>query len=218
LEDVFRRWARLGSSEDVVDELEALLRSRETRSAIRYVYAGEGETGEQVTCRLLDGEFWKNYAYPLVDTDSDGVDHIAVHYTDHSLADRTEFFVRAVDAERHEGLYFPALAPPPVSQSVDPQPEAETAIPDSVEIKTDEDLSARQPPQESPKGEDEDGWQVRRVKEALEKTFPPHGRPPIDWTLKEILEGIKPIFEAQSWKLASPDSVGRALRSMGHRA
>jgi hypothetical protein len=157
LEDVFRRWARLGSSEYVVDELEALLRSRETRSAIRYVYAGEGETGEQVTCRLLDGEFWKNYAYPLVDTDSDGVDHIAVHYTDHSLADRTEFFVRAIDAERHEGLYFPALVPrpppPPVEEPAPPNLEAENkASPEPV--KAEAGLSAEQPPQELPKDED----------------------------------------------------------------
>jgi hypothetical protein len=127
LEDAFQRMrARLESSEDAVDELEALLCSRKTRSAIRYVYAG----GE-VTCHLLDGEFWKNTAYPLLDTDADGVDHIAVHYTDYSLSDRIEFFVRAVDVERWEGYFPTTAAPPPAAEAApDQQSEDETA-PDS---------------------------------------------------------------------------------------
>jgi hypothetical protein len=57
-----------------------------------------------------------------------------------------------------------------------------------------------------------DGWQVRRVKEVLrEFIFPPNGRPPADATVKAVQKDVNEIFDAWDWKLASRDSVARAM-------
>jgi len=70
--------------------------------------------------------------------------------------------------------------------------------------------SAVQPSQEQSKPKAE-GWQVRRVKKALKETFPPDGHPPVDMLVKTVREEVKPLFEARKWKLASLDSVARAM-------
>jgi hypothetical protein len=109
LEDAFQRLRdRLGSSEDAKDELNALLRSRP--SAKRQVSASGEETPS-----FVDTEFWQNEATLSVVIDADGVDHIAVHYTDYSLSDgHAEFFVRTADIERAERLYPTIAASLPV--------------------------------------------------------------------------------------------------------
>jgi hypothetical protein len=101
-----------------VDELKALLRDRKTRSVKRRVDAG----GKEIlgTRGLVDIGFWPDYVSNLsVVPDADAVgDRLGVDYTNYvdaySLPDeRTEFFVRRLDVERWEGLYFPAIAAPP---------------------------------------------------------------------------------------------------------
>jgi hypothetical protein len=99
LENVFQRWrARLGSGQEAVNELEALLRSSETRLATRRVSV----SGEEIfgTRGLVD-----TGSRPILSVvpDSDGVgDRLGIDYADyvdaHSLPhDRTEFFVRIID-------------------------------------------------------------------------------------------------------------------------
>ena len=69
-------------------------------------------------------------------------------------------------------------------------------------------LSAVQSSQES-KAE---GWQIRRVKEVFrEILFRPDGRPPADKTVKAVQKDINEIFDAWGWKLASRDTVARAM-------
>jgi hypothetical protein len=119
VEDVFQRWRdRLGSSQEAVDELEGLLRNRETCSAIQHTSA----SGE-ITHDILHAQFWRDVARLEVDTDADGVDRVRVEYpvyvhTDYSLfGGSTEFLVRAVDdVQRWERLH-PELAPPPPSKA-----------------------------------------------------------------------------------------------------
>jgi hypothetical protein len=145
LEDVFQRWrARLGLSHEAVDELKALLRHRETRSVSRRVDA----RGKEIpgTRGLVDIGFWPNHASDLsVIPDADAVgDCLGVNYTNYVDAysvpdERTEFFVRRLDVERHEGLYFPAIsAPPPVVQAAPDQPPEGKAGRDPVEAGVDD--------------------------------------------------------------------------------
>ena len=77
----------------------------------------------------------------------------------------------------------------------------------SIQLRPDADggLSAGQAPQESKA----DGWQARKVRQALKEKYPPDGDPPIEMTLTAILKSIDPIFEARKWKLASPDTLAR---------
>jgi hypothetical protein len=223
VEHVFPMWRdRLRSAKDARDALDALLCDPETRSKKQRVNA----TGEEIPGTFIfpDSWFWRNIARLELEPDADGgADHIVVVHVDHAdvyLPDgRWEFYVRRLDVERWERLYFPMTAAPPSAAQSAPDQQSEDKVGlDPVEAKADASFSAERPVQESSKGEDEDGWQVKHVKEALEKTFPPDGRPPLDLSRKDILKRIKPIFEAQGWKFASPESVGRALRSMGHRA
>jgi hypothetical protein len=133
LEDVFQRWrARLGSSEDAKDKLEALLCNRESRSAKRRIASGQEIPG---TRSLVNTEFWRDEAWLSVEIDPDGGDHIAARYTElvevysldddvYSVDGHTEFFVRAADVERWERLYLPTMASPPApSKERKPSPK-----------------------------------------------------------------------------------------------
>jgi len=68
--------------------------------------------------------------------------------------------------------------------------------------------SAVQSSQDKPKAE---GRQVSRVKQALQKLFPPDGHPPVDTTQKAILKRVNEFFKLQGWKPASRDSLARAM-------
>jgi hypothetical protein len=59
-----------------------------------------------------------------------------------------------------------------------------------------------------PKGE---GRQVSRVKQALNDAFPPDGRVPDELSLKRIQDAIAPGFQKRQWKLASLDTISRAV-------
>jgi hypothetical protein len=124
LEDVFQRWrVRLKSSHEAVDELNALLRDRETRSRIRRVDTGGEEISDTVT--FLNAQFWQDHGALLsVVPDADGVgDRLAIDYTDTAeiyLPDGYwEFSVRRTDVERWESLY-PELAAPLPAPSREP--------------------------------------------------------------------------------------------------
>jgi hypothetical protein len=128
LEDVFQRWrARLGSSEDAEDEVNALLCDRDTRSRKRRV----DTSGEEIpdTLSFLNAQFWQDHGALLsVVPDADGVgDRLGIDHTDSAdiyLPDgHWEFDVRRLDAERWESLY-PALAAPPASGK-EPTPSKE---------------------------------------------------------------------------------------------
>jgi hypothetical protein len=135
LEDVFQRWrVRLKSSHEAVDELNALLRDRETHSRKRRV----DTRGEEIpdTLSFLNAQFWQDDgALLLVVPDADGVgDRLRIgtiaalvgmiDYTEYAdvyldayfPGGHWEFSVRRLDVERHERLYFPmtaAAASPP---------------------------------------------------------------------------------------------------------
>jgi len=66
-------------------------------------------------------------------------------------------------------------------------------------------------PAQQPEEDKGDGWQVGRVKKALKEKYPPDGQPPIDLPLKTVRDDLKDIFKRQGWKLASLDSVARAI-------
>jgi hypothetical protein len=68
--------------------------------------------------------------------------------------------------------------------------------------------STAQSSQESPKPKAE-GWQVRRVKQALKELFP-DGHPPLDLPQKTILDRVNEFFP-QDWKPASRDTLARAM-------
>jgi hypothetical protein len=116
VKDVFPRWCdHLGSSEDARGELYALLCDRKTQSAKHKVDA----SGEEIpgTSSFLDAGFWQERASLLLTPDADGgVGHLAVDYTDPAdiyLPDgHWEFYVRRLDVERWERLYFPMTAAP----------------------------------------------------------------------------------------------------------
>jgi hypothetical protein len=131
LEDPFQRMRdRLGSSKDAKNELEALLRDPDTRSANSYVDASGKET-----LSLLNAEFWRDTARLEVDTDADGVDHIRVDYPRYvHLSDGpAEFFVRADDVERWERPYSMTAPPrPPASHAPDQQQSRPTEAPPST--------------------------------------------------------------------------------------
>jgi hypothetical protein len=116
LEDVFQRWrVRLKSSHEAVDELNALLRDRETRSRIQRVDTGGEKISDTVT--FLNAQFWQDHGALLsVVPDADGVgDRLGIDYTDAAEIywpdGHWEFSVRRLDVERHERLY-PELAAP----------------------------------------------------------------------------------------------------------
>jgi hypothetical protein len=116
-----------------VDELNALLRDRETRSRIRRVDTGGEEISNTIT--FLNAQFWQDHGALLsVVPDADGVgDHLGIDYTDYadiywddySPGWRWEFSVRRLDVERHERLYFPmmAVSPPALSKESTPSEE-----------------------------------------------------------------------------------------------
>ena len=53
--------------------------------------------------------------------------------------------------------------------------------------------------------------QQTRVLEVLPTVFPPDGHPPIDLTLQQIQNRIEPEFTKRRWRLASTDTIARAL-------
>jgi transposase len=57
--------------------------------------------------------------------------------------------------------------------------------------------------------------QQKRVLEVLSTVFPPDGRPPTGLTLKEIQNLIEPEFTKRCWRLASTDTIARALGRRG---
>jgi hypothetical protein len=144
LEDVFQRWrVRLKSSHEARDELNALLRDRETRSRIRRVDTGGEEISDTVT--FLNAQFWQDHGALLsVVPDADGVgDHLGIDYTDYteiywdhySPGWRWEFSVRRLDVERWEGLHPWLAAPPPrpsASHAPDQQQSRPTEAPPST--------------------------------------------------------------------------------------
>jgi hypothetical protein len=96
---------------------------------------------------------------------------------------------------------------PPASQPA-PAQQLEDKTGDPVEAEADDGLSTVESPQETKV----DGWQVRRVKEVLrEFIFSPDGRPPTDTTVKAVQTDVNEIFDAWGWKLASRDTVARAM-------
>jgi len=56
-----------------------------------------------------------------------------------------------------------------------------------------------------------EGPQVRRVRQALKETFPPHGHPPVDMTQKAILKRVNEFFEPLGGKPAKRDTLARAM-------
>ena len=50
-----------------------------------------------------------------------------------------------------------------------------------------------------------------RVLQVLPTVFPPDGHPPIDLSLKQIQSSIEPEFTKQRLRLASTDTIARAL-------
>jgi hypothetical protein len=68
--------------------------------------------------------------------------------------------------------------------------------------------SAEQSSQES-KAE---GWQISKVRDVLKEfVFAPDGRPPTDTSVKAVQTDVNRIFDAWGWKLASRDTVARAM-------
>jgi hypothetical protein len=53
--------------------------------------------------------------------------------------------------------------------------------------------------------------QQTRVLQVLPTVFPPDGRPPTGFTLKQIQKCLEPEFKKQGWRLASTDTIARAL-------
>jgi hypothetical protein len=101
-----------------------------------------------------------------------------------------------------------ALWPPrlPASQTAPDQQPEDKAGPDPL---NSDHPSAVQSSQDKSKRE---GRQVRRVREVLrEFLFPPDGRPPDDVPVKTVQTDVNKIFDARSWKLASRDTVARAM-------
>jgi hypothetical protein len=53
--------------------------------------------------------------------------------------------------------------------------------------------------------------QQTRVLQVLPTVFPPDGHPPIDFSQKQIQSIIEPEFTKRRWRLASTDTIARAL-------
>jgi hypothetical protein len=53
--------------------------------------------------------------------------------------------------------------------------------------------------------------QQTRVLQVLPTVFPPDGRPPTHLTDKQIQNRIEPEFSKRRWRLASTDTIARAL-------
>jgi hypothetical protein len=70
---------------------------------------------------------------------------------------------------------------------------------------------ARRDEQVGIKKREQGGRQVTRVKEVLLELFPPEGRAPEQMTLKAIWKAVCDKFRERKWKLASRDSVARAI-------
>jgi hypothetical protein len=97
---------------------------------------------------------------------------------------------------------------PPTSQTAPGQQPGGKTGPGSINAEAAQRPSAEQSPQESKV----DGWQVRRVKQALQELFPPDGHPPLEMALKAILKRInEEFFKPRHWKFASLDSLARAM-------
>jgi hypothetical protein len=128
VDDVFPRWRdRLRSSRKAVGQLYDLLCDPETRSAKHRVDASGKETPG--TASYLDIEFWRGRLVLEPNADG-GDDHLVVNYGDAYLDfcdpdGYWKFYVRRLDVERHERLYFPMAAAPPPAPSKEPTPSKE---------------------------------------------------------------------------------------------
>jgi hypothetical protein len=134
VEDLFPAWRdRLGSSHEAVDELYDLLCDPLTRSARHKVDA----SGEEIpdTNRHVDHPgFWQDRLLLVADANG-GDDHLVVNYGDAYVdfysPGHWKFFVRRLDVERHERLYFPMVAAPPPRPRQPPRRLTKTSKPDS---------------------------------------------------------------------------------------
>ena len=132
-------------------------------------------------------------------------DPIAEFEREEGLRPRSPAPISVPKKKRRKARQHPTITPPPAASQIAPDNKAS---PDSVKAEVVERPSAGQSPQES-KAE---GWQIRRVKEVFrEILFRPDGRPPADKTVKAVQKDINEIFDAWGWKLASRDTVARAM-------
>jgi hypothetical protein len=224
----FQRWRNLFGSERAVEHLEDLLRSKPS-----WHVSASGKVTR------VDLGFWVRTTLSE-ETRDDGVDCLAVYYRPAAHDPKKysryngRFFLRPIDIneceerlgrgnnsdfspiekfEQEEGLrprtpprLYSAAAPLPPASETTPAQQLEDKTGDPVEA--DDGLSAGDSPQESKV----DGWQVRRVKQALQALFPPDGHPPLEMALKAILKRInEEFFKPRLWKFASLDSLARAM-------
>ena len=109
---------RAGSTEQALAAFETIL-----HSSVPSLEQKVSFNGEKI-CRVRHADFWENSAYPWIETDVSGVDHLRVHYTEYdpSLpAESGDFYIQAAGFERELERLYPAPAPAPPSKKPTPK-------------------------------------------------------------------------------------------------